>query len=149
MCFQGMSIAVIGPTFEDLALNVHKNISNISYIFAGRSAGYIGGSLLGGILFNWMDPHLLLGNTAPILNPLLQPFALLTLPVSSGLSMLLTALGMCAIPLCTQALLLTCFMSSIGISMGVLDTGNPNPNPGEEQPQCPQINQPELEVTKV
>lgn len=100
MCFQGMSIAVIGPTFEDLALNVHKNISNISYIFAGRSAGYIGGSLLGGILFNWMDPHLLL-----------------------GLSMLLTALGMCAIPLCTQALLLTCFMSSIGISMGVLDTG--------------------------
>ncbi|XP_072300232.1 sodium-dependent glucose transporter 1 [Eucyclogobius newberryi] len=96
----GMSIAVIGPTFEDLALNVHKNISNISYIFAGRSAGYIGGSLLGGTLLDYLDPYLLL-----------------------GLSMLLTALGMCAIPLCRQVLLLTGFMACIGISMGVLDTG--------------------------
>lgn len=37
--------------------------------------------------------------------------------------MLLTAFGMCAIPYCRQAVLLTAFMSSIGISMGVLDTG--------------------------
>lgn len=57
-----MSISVLGPTFEDLAVNVKKNISNISYIFVGRSAGYIGGSLLGGILFDCMNPHLLLGN---------------------------------------------------------------------------------------
>ncbi|KAK7907546.1 hypothetical protein WMY93_016158 [Mugilogobius chulae] len=96
----GMSIAIIGPTFQDLASNVHKNISDISYIFAGRSAGYIGGSLLGGALVECMDPYLLL-----------------------GLSMVLTAVGMCAIPLCRQALLLTIFMSCIGISMGVLDTG--------------------------
>uniref|UniRef100_A0A3B3ZUT2 Major facilitator superfamily domain containing 4B n=1 Tax=Periophthalmus magnuspinnatus TaxID=409849 RepID=A0A3B3ZUT2_9GOBI len=96
----GMSIAVIGPTFEDLAMNVHKNISNISYIFAGRSAGYIAGSMLGGALLDCMNPYLLL-----------------------GLSMLLTALGMCAIPLCRQALLLTGFMACIGISMGILDTG--------------------------
>lgn len=96
----GMSISVLGPTFEDLAVNVKKNISNISYIFIGRSGGYIGGSLIGGILFDCMNPHLLL-----------------------GVSMLLTAFGMCAIPFCKQALLLTAFMSSIGISMGVLDTG--------------------------
>lgn len=96
----GMSISVLGPTFEDLAVNVKKNISNISYIFIGRSGGYIGGSLLGGFLFDCMNPHLLL-----------------------GVSMLLTAFGMCAIPFCKQALLLTAFMSSIGISMGVLDTG--------------------------
>lgn len=96
----GMSISVLGPTFEDLAVNVKKNISNISYIFIGRSAGYIGGSLIGGILFDCMNPHLLL-----------------------GFSMLLTSFGMCAIPFCKQALLLTGFMSSIGISMGVLDTG--------------------------
>ncbi|XP_026197360.1 sodium-dependent glucose transporter 1 [Anabas testudineus] len=96
----GMSISVLGPTFEDLAVNVKKNISNISYIFVGRSAGYIGGSLLGGTLFDYMNPHLLL-----------------------GCSMLLTAFGMCAIPFCKNALLLTGFMSSIGISMGVLDTG--------------------------
>nr|XP_046229625.1 sodium-dependent glucose transporter 1 [Scatophagus argus] len=96
----GMSISVLGPTFEDLAVNVKKNISNISYIFVGRSGGYIGGSLLGGILFDCMNPHLLL-----------------------GISMLFTAFGMCAIPFCKQALLLTAFMSSIGMSMGVLDTG--------------------------
>lgn len=60
-----MSISVLGPTFEDLAVNVKKNISNISYIFVGRSAGYIGGSLLGGILFDCMNPHLLLGNPSP------------------------------------------------------------------------------------
>lgn len=96
----GMSISVLGPTFEDLAVNVKKNISNISYIFVGRSAGYIGGSLLGGVLFDCMNPHILL-----------------------GFSMLVTAFGMCAIPFCKQALLLTGLMSSIGISMGVLDTG--------------------------
>ncbi|XP_074541989.1 sodium-dependent glucose transporter 1 [Halichoeres trimaculatus] len=96
----GMSISVLGPTFEDLAVNVKKNISNISYIFVGRSAGYIGGSLLGGLLFDCMNPHLLL-----------------------GLSMLITAFGMCAIPFCKQALILTVLMSSIGMSMGVLDTG--------------------------
>lgn len=96
----GMSISVLGPTFEDLALNVKKNISNISYIFVGRSAGYIGGSLIGGILFECTNPHLLL-----------------------GFSLLVTAFGMCAIPFCKQALLLTVLMSSIGMCMGVLDTG--------------------------
>lgn len=60
-----MSISVLGPTFEDLAMNVNKNISNLSYIFVGRSAGYIGGSLLGGALFDNMNPHLLLGNILP------------------------------------------------------------------------------------
>ncbi|KAF0023353.1 hypothetical protein F2P81_023983 [Scophthalmus maximus] len=96
----GMGISVLGPTFEDLAVNVKKNISNMSYVFVGRSMGYIGGSLVGGLLFDCMNPHLLL-----------------------GLSMLVTALGMCAIPFCVQAMVLTALMSSIGMSMGVLDTG--------------------------
>jgi len=56
-----MCISVLGPTFQDLAVNVNKNISDISYIFVGRSAGYIGGSLVGGILFDCMNPHLFLG----------------------------------------------------------------------------------------
>lgn len=56
-----MSISVLGPTFEDLAVNVKKNISNISYIFVGRSVGYICGSLIGSALFDCMNPHLLLG----------------------------------------------------------------------------------------
>ncbi|MEQ2183569.1 Sodium-dependent glucose transporter 1, partial [Goodea atripinnis] len=97
---QGMGISVLGPTFEDLAANVHKNISDISYIFIGRAAGYIGGSLIGGILFELMNPHILL-----------------------GISILLTAFGMYAIPFCKQALLLAGIMSFVGMSMGALDTG--------------------------
>ncbi|XP_072550588.1 sodium-dependent glucose transporter 1 [Salminus brasiliensis] len=96
----GMCISVLGPTLEDLAKNVNKNISNISYIFAGRATGYIGGSLVGGILFDFVNPHLLL-----------------------GFSMLVTSFGMFAIPFCKKALILTVLVSSVGVSMGILDTG--------------------------
>ncbi|XP_072407930.1 sodium-dependent glucose transporter 1 [Chiloscyllium punctatum] len=96
----GMSIAILGPTFQELATNVDKNISEISYIFVGRSLGYVGGSLIGGILFDCTNPHLLI-----------------------GISMLMTSLGMYTIPWCTKAVMLTGLMSLIGISMGFLDTG--------------------------
>ncbi|XP_062980850.1 sodium-dependent glucose transporter 1 [Elgaria multicarinata webbii] len=96
----GMAIAILGPTFQDLAANVSKNVSQISYIFVGRSMGYFGGSLIGGILFDCMNAQLLL-----------------------GLSMLGTAIGLYAIPWCKKALLLTSMMSVIGFAMGVLDTG--------------------------
>ncbi|XP_051731972.1 sodium-dependent glucose transporter 1 isoform X1 [Ctenopharyngodon idella] len=96
----GMAISVLGPTFEDLAINVNQNISNLSYIFVGRSSGYIGGSLLGGILFDCVNPHLLL-----------------------GFSLLITAFGMSSTPFCKKAWLLTVLMSSVGVSMGILDTG--------------------------
>ncbi|XP_067273492.1 sodium-dependent glucose transporter 1 isoform X2 [Pseudorasbora parva] len=96
----GMAISVLGPTFEDLAINVNKNISNLSYIFVSRASGYIGGSLLGGILFDCVNPHLLL-----------------------GFSMLITALGMSGTPFCKKAWLLTVLMSGVGVSMGILDTG--------------------------
>ncbi|XP_077157885.1 sodium-dependent glucose transporter 1 [Paroedura picta] len=96
----GMAIAVLGPTFQDLATNVNRSVSQISYIFVGRSTGYFGGSLIGGILFDYMNAQLLL-----------------------GLSMLGTAVGLCAIPWCKKAFLLTAMMSVIGSAMGVLDTG--------------------------
>ncbi|XP_063167178.1 sodium-dependent glucose transporter 1 [Candoia aspera] len=96
----GMAIAILGPTFQDLAANVNKNISQISYIFVGRSVGYFSGSLIGGILFDCMNSQFLL-----------------------GLSMLGTAIGLYSIPWCKKALLLTAVMSVIGFAMGVLDTG--------------------------
>ncbi|KAI5094496.1 sodium-dependent glucose transporter 1 [Silurus meridionalis] len=96
----GMCISVLGPTLEDLAANVNKNISNISYIFAGRACGYIGGSLLGGILFDLINPHLLL-----------------------GFAMLMTSFGMFATPFCKKAVILAVLVSSVGVSMGILDTG--------------------------
>ncbi|XP_014820044.1 PREDICTED: sodium-dependent glucose transporter 1 [Calidris pugnax] len=95
-----MSIAVLGPTFPNLAANVHKNVSDIYYIFVGRSLGYLGGSVVGGVLFDWMNAHLLL-----------------------ALSMLGTTAGLYGIPWCEKSLLLTVLMSVIGASMGILDTG--------------------------
>ncbi|XP_048387029.1 sodium-dependent glucose transporter 1 [Stegostoma tigrinum] len=96
----GMSIAILGPTFKELATNVNKNLSEISYIFVGRSLGYVGGSLIGGILFDYANPYLLI-----------------------GISMLMTSLGMYTIPWCSKAVILTGLMSLVGISMGFLDTG--------------------------
>ncbi|XP_039207139.1 sodium-dependent glucose transporter 1 [Crotalus tigris] len=96
----GMAIAILGPTFQDLAANVNKNVSQISYIFVGRSLGYFGGSLIGGILFDCMNSKFLL-----------------------GLSMLGTTVGLYAIPWCKKAILLTTVMSVIGFTMGILDTG--------------------------
>ncbi|KFQ31772.1 Sodium-dependent glucose transporter 1, partial [Merops nubicus] len=96
----GMSIAVLGPTFQNLAANVHKNVSDIYYIFVGRSLGYLGGSVLGGVLFDCMNAHLLL-----------------------ALSMSATTVGLYGIPWCKKSLLLTGLMSVIGASMGILDTG--------------------------
>uniref|UniRef100_A0A8C5WEH8 Major facilitator superfamily domain containing 4B n=1 Tax=Leptobrachium leishanense TaxID=445787 RepID=A0A8C5WEH8_9ANUR len=96
----GMAIAVLGPTFPDLAENVESNVANISYIFVGRSCGYLGGSVLGGILFERMNQHLLL-----------------------GIAMLATAVGLYVVPWCRRAVLLTAVMSLVGMSMGFLDTG--------------------------
>ncbi|XP_038617359.1 sodium-dependent glucose transporter 1 [Tachyglossus aculeatus] len=95
-----MSIAILGPTFQDLASNVNSNISSISFIFVGRSFGYLGGSVIGGILFDCMNHFLLL-----------------------GISMLATAIGLFLVPFCKRAVLLAIMMSVFGVSMGVLDTG--------------------------
>ncbi|NXD24942.1 MFS4B protein, partial [Spelaeornis formosus] len=96
----GMSIAVLGPTFPNLAANVRRNVSDIYFIFVGRSLGYLGGSVVGGVLFDCMNATLLL-----------------------ALSMLGTTAGLYAIPWCKESLLLTILMSIIGGSMGILDTG--------------------------
>ncbi|XP_073531963.1 sodium-dependent glucose transporter 1 [Phyllobates terribilis] len=96
----GMAISVLGPTFPDLAANVGSTVGNISYIFVGRSLGYLGGSVLGGILFDRINQHLLL-----------------------GLSMLATCTGLFVLPWCKKAILLTGVMSIVGTSMGFLDTG--------------------------
>ncbi|XP_048855145.1 sodium-dependent glucose transporter 1-like [Brienomyrus brachyistius] len=96
----GMAVSVLGPTLGDLATNVEQNISNISYIFVGRSGGYMLGSMLAGILFDIINHQLLL-----------------------GFSMALTAFGMLTVPFCKTAPLLAVLMSTVGVSMGSLDTG--------------------------
>ena len=59
--FQGVSTAILGPTFQDLARNVNRNISDLSIIFVGRASGFLCGTMIGGVLLDYMNPFLLLG----------------------------------------------------------------------------------------
>uniref|UniRef100_A0A2K5DA98 Major facilitator superfamily domain containing 4B n=1 Tax=Aotus nancymaae TaxID=37293 RepID=A0A2K5DA98_AOTNA len=96
----GLCVAIIGPTFQDLATNVNRNISSLSFIFVGRAFGYLSGSVIGGVLVDVMNHFLLL-----------------------GVSMLATTVGLYLVPFCKTAVLLTIMMSVFGTSIGILDTG--------------------------
>ncbi|XP_068933436.1 sodium-dependent glucose transporter 1-like [Petaurus breviceps papuanus] len=96
----GLCIAILGPTFQDLAVNVNHNISDISYIFVGRACGYLTGSVIGGFLFDRVNHNLIL-----------------------GLSILGTSISLYLVPFCKKAILLVVMMGLLGISTGVLDTG--------------------------
>ncbi|XP_020863764.1 sodium-dependent glucose transporter 1-like isoform X5 [Phascolarctos cinereus] len=97
----GLSIGILGPTFQDLAVNVNHNISDISYIFVGRACGYLGGSVIGGFLFDRMNRNLIM-----------------------GLSMLGASVGLSLVPFCKKAILLVVMMAVFGICTGILDTGS-------------------------
>nr|XP_055186487.1 sodium-dependent glucose transporter 1 [Nyctereutes procyonoides] len=100
LCLEGMSVAILGPTFQDLATNVNRNISSLSLIFVGRAFGFLSGSVIGGILLDNMNHFLLL-----------------------GMSMLATTVGLYLVPFCKTAVLLIIMMSVFGVSIGILDTG--------------------------
>ncbi|KAF6364869.1 major facilitator superfamily domain containing 4B [Rhinolophus ferrumequinum] len=95
----GLSVAILGPTFQDLATNVNRNISSLSLIFVGRSFGYLSGSVIGGVLFDYMNHFLLL-----------------------GVSLLATTIGLHLVPFCKTAVLLTVMMAVFGVSIGIMDT---------------------------
>ncbi|XP_010629135.1 sodium-dependent glucose transporter 1C isoform X2 [Fukomys damarensis] len=96
----GMSVALLGPTFQDLARNVNQNISSLSLIFVGRASGYLCGSMIGGILFDCMNHFIVLGVT-----------------------LLATTAGLYLIPFCKTPVLLIVMMSVFGVALGALDTG--------------------------
>ncbi|CAO2627945.1 Sodium-dependent glucose transporter 1A [Lemmus lemmus] len=95
-----MSVAILGPTFQDLAANVNRNISGLSLIFVGRASGFLCGTMIGRVLFDHMNQFFLL-----------------------GVSMVATAGGLYLIPFCKTAVLLMSTMSVFGASVGVVDTG--------------------------
>uniref|UniRef100_A0A8C5L6T9 Sodium-dependent glucose transporter 1C-like n=1 Tax=Jaculus jaculus TaxID=51337 RepID=A0A8C5L6T9_JACJA len=97
---KGMSIALLGPTFQDLARNVNQNISSLSVIFVGRASGFLCGSMLGGVLLDYMNHFLLL-----------------------GLSMVAITAALYLIPFCKTAVVLVAAMSVFGVSIAVVDTG--------------------------
>ncbi|XP_004372560.3 LOW QUALITY PROTEIN: sodium-dependent glucose transporter 1 [Trichechus manatus latirostris] len=96
----GMSVSILGPTFQDLATNVNSDIGGLSLIFVGRASGYLAGSVIGGFLFDLMNKFLLL-----------------------GLSMLATTVGLYLVPFCKRTILLIVMMSVFGASIGVVDIG--------------------------
>ncbi|GAB1295043.1 Sodium-dependent glucose transporter 1A [Apodemus speciosus] len=96
----GLSVGILGPTFQDLAENVNRNISSLSLIFVGRAAGFLCGSMTGGVLFDHVNQFFLL-----------------------GVSMVATAAGLYLVPFCKTAVLLIITMSVFGASVGVVDTG--------------------------
>ncbi|XP_023930621.1 sodium-dependent glucose transporter 1-like [Lingula anatina] len=96
----GACIALPGPTLIDLREQVQTTVQYISYIFSGRSAGYLGGSILGGIVFDHMNHHLFLSAI-----------------------MLLTAVATFLLPFVKKLWLLAFAMAAQGIAMGCLDTG--------------------------
>ncbi|XP_077995956.1 sodium-dependent glucose transporter 1A-like [Glandiceps talaboti] len=56
----GLRIGVIGPSLPDFQLNTDENVDRITLIFTTAGVGYAIGSILGGILFEKFDNHLLM-----------------------------------------------------------------------------------------
>ena len=102
VCFlwQGLCIAIPGPTLIDLQERIHTDTTHMALIFTARSVGYLLGSLVGGFLFDHFDKQLLLMVT-----------------------LIVAAMATSIIPWSLTLAVLTVLMSLQGMSMGVLDTG--------------------------
>ncbi len=59
--FLGMATAALGPTLSDLAENTGTGFSQISYLFAARSLGYLLGANQVGRLYDRLPGHLIMG----------------------------------------------------------------------------------------
>ncbi|XP_069866192.1 sodium-dependent glucose transporter 1C-like [Dipodomys merriami] len=90
-----MSIAIL-----ILATNVNRNISSLSLIFVGQASGFLCGSMIGGVLFDFVNHVLIL-----------------------GVSMLATIVGLYLIPFCKNTALLIVVISLFEAAVGPIDTG--------------------------
>jgi MFS transporter, FHS family, Na+ dependent glucose transporter 1 len=63
----GLSTAALGPTLPTLAENTHSTLNAISYLFIGRSAGYMMGSFLGGRLYDRLPGHRLIASMLAVM----------------------------------------------------------------------------------
>ena len=102
MAFVGLGLvgAVLGPTLPALAELTRTSISQISILFVARSVGYLGGSILGGNLFDRIPGH---------------PLMALTL-IGLGISLLFT-------PQVSLLWILIGIIFITGLSQGVVDVG--------------------------
>ena len=100
LSIQGSCRAILGPTLLSLQQHLHTTLPKISWVFAGRSIGYLSGAILGGMLFETFNPLFLL-----------------------AVCLLLCGIGIVIAPYVTTVMFLAICISSVGIGMGVLDTG--------------------------
>lgn len=84
----------------DLGERTNSSTERISLIFTARSFGYLMGSVVGGVLFDYFDQQILLFYT-----------------------LVMTALATIAVPWCTLLAALAFMIAVQGLAIGVLDTG--------------------------
>ena len=96
----GFVVASLGPTLNRLAENTQSTISQISFLFTAKALGFILGSLLGGYLYDRVPGH----------------------PIMASV-IILTAIGLCFIPLISILWLLILLVFLIGIVDGAADVG--------------------------
>ena len=97
---QGFAIAVLGPTLSALKDQLDVTYPQISYVFVGRSIGYLAGSVVGGVMFDSFHPSMLM-----------------------AVALLAGGAGMIIAPFCSALWSLVVVISMVGLDMGILDTG--------------------------
>ena len=98
--FQGLCIAVPGPTLLDLAEKINTDITHISTIFSARAVGYLLGAIVGGALFSYFDKQLLMFCT-----------------------LLICSIATIAVPWCFTLVAMGSLVALQGLSLGILYTG--------------------------
>jgi MFS transporter, FHS family, Na+ dependent glucose transporter 1 len=96
----GLASASLGPTLPGLAEHTRSRLAEISSLFVARSLGYLGGSLLGGRLYDRMPGHPVMG---------------------AGLLLMAGMMGLA--PLTRQLWMLTAAILVLGVAEGALDVG--------------------------
>jgi MFS transporter, FHS family, Na+ dependent glucose transporter 1 len=96
----GLASASLGPTLPGLAEHTRSRLAEISSLFVARSLGYLGGSLLGGRLYDRMPGHPVMG---------------------TGLLLMAGMMGLA--PLTRQLWMLTAAILVLGVAEGALDVG--------------------------
>jgi FHS family Na+ dependent glucose MFS transporter 1 len=96
----GLVAASLGPTLPGLAENTRTQLSEISYLFTGRSLGYLCGSLLAGRLYDRVPGH-------PLMAAMLG----------------IVAVALLLVPSATQLWLLIAILVGLGVAEGLIDVG--------------------------
>jgi FHS family Na+ dependent glucose MFS transporter 1 len=96
----GLASASLGPTLPGLAENTRSRVSEIGALFAARSLGYLGGSLIGGRLYDRIPGH-------PIM--------------AAGLLLMAGMMGLA--PVISELWILGMAILVLGLAEGALDVG--------------------------